>query len=131
MVGLALLVTLVGSFFLPPSLNEEFYLQLLEETNDPLFPKIIENEDKHSANRTIFQQDGGPPHYTQSIWISLFLVYLSLLHLFLEGKVRSKIHPVKVCGHFDHSIKQHVSISFLFFMHTNYNSHGLLSQLMQ
>lgn len=49
------------NFFIPPSLNEEVYLQLFEDTFDPIFTEIIENDD------SVIFQDGASPHYAELV----------------------------------------------------------------
>lgn len=64
---------IVGPLFIEGNINGENYLNMLQESVDPLITEIVENEvDEqgilfHDENLVHFQQDGAPPHYCGNV----------------------------------------------------------------
>lgn len=58
---------IIGPLFIPGNLTGEVYLNMLEDTIDPLITQIIEDDQNHTADRLHFQQDGAPPHYVAPV----------------------------------------------------------------
>lgn len=48
--------------FLPGTLNEEMYLDVLENTVDPMLTDIIENDERFLEECLRFQHDDADPH---------------------------------------------------------------------
>ena len=61
------IVSLSKLFFLLHNLNEDMYLKLIQDINDPSLTDIIEDDEHYLKNQLIFQQDGTPPHYARLV----------------------------------------------------------------
>lgn len=68
----------IGPVFIEGNLNGENYLNMLEDTINPLITEAVENQLDADGNRFIdeeqlyFQQDGAPPHYVLPVreWLN-------------------------------------------------------------
>lgn len=68
----------IGPLFINGNLNGEMYLNMLENTINPLITEAIENQLDRDGNNFLdenelyFQQDGAPPHYVLPVrqWLN-------------------------------------------------------------
>lgn len=70
---------IIGPLFIDENLTGELYLDLLENSIDPLIVHELENQTDEDGNRILnenqirYQQDGAPPHYHRRVreWLDL------------------------------------------------------------
>nr|XP_022918112.1 uncharacterized protein LOC111427283 [Onthophagus taurus] len=94
----------IGPVFIDGNLNGEVYLDMLENTINPLITEALENQLDREENALLdenelhFQQDGAPPHYVLPVrqWLdntfpNRWITRFDAIRLFLWGHLKSVV----------------------------------------